>query len=106
MSIVAIAKIKAGEGKALEALTLIQTSQKKALASGLCEKFDILQSSTDPGFFSLLEVWSSRENHTKFLGGLMSDSEFTAAMVCIESGPNIEYFNLMKEGFYATQLID
>ena len=94
MSIIAIAKVKAEDGKSLEVLTLIKGSQEKALNSGVCEKFDILQSRNDPHSFSLLEIWPSIENHKKFLENLMSDSEFIEAMACIQDGPHIEYFNL------------
>ena len=95
MSIIAIAKVKAGNGRALDTLALIKESKEKALNSGICEKFDILQGEDDPHSFSILEIWSSIESHKEFLGSLMSDSKFIEAMACVEDGPHIEYFNLM-----------
>ena len=94
MSVIAIAKVTAADGEALEALAMIKQGQVKALNSDVCEKFDILQNVENPHCFSLFEVWHSIEGHKAFLQMLMKTRDFTEGMKCVAEGPYIEYFDL------------
>jgi len=94
MDVFAIVNIEAKDGMSAEALEVIRRSQEHCLSLDSCNGFDVYQNQKDIHRFHFVERWTSVEEHTEFLSGLMSDPSFIASLEAFTSTPDIEYFNL------------
>ena len=63
MSLTAIYRIRAKEGKEEELLQILQRGREFALNVEGCERFEVLQHKDDPRDFVMTETWSTPEAH-------------------------------------------
>jgi len=94
MNVFAIVNIEAKKGRSAEALKVIKISQEHCLSLDNCSGFAIYQNQKNIHRFHFVERWTSVEEHTEFLSGLMSDPNFIASLDAFTSAPDIEYFDL------------
>jgi len=95
MSHVVLINIEAMQGRSVEALQVIKRSEESCLSVDGCVSFEALQSQDDEHKFTIIERWSSAENHKTFLDQVKLSDEFVKGMEVFASGPNIEYFNTL-----------
>jgi quinol monooxygenase YgiN len=63
MTVAAIYRFRAADGKAEELLAMLRQGRDVAATVEGCEKFEVYQGSDDPHKFALVERWTSKEAH-------------------------------------------
>jgi len=94
MSVVALVKLEAVQGKAEQALAIIKKSQAYCLSHEVCHGFEALQSCEDDHHFYFVERWHSIQAHKALLQQLMSDQTFVQSLEVFSVGPVIEYLTV------------
>lgn len=93
MTITVIVTLTAKKNHETDLIQLVNESRVKATKNKDCSEFLVRTNQDDASEIVMIESWSSRESHTKFVEALMEDEQVTASLGDFSvDGPQISYY--------------